>query len=119
MAKKSWSFVYILAKQYNLTDLFCKISMQNLLGHPVRFYAYDAQLLSLSTNEWERETKHDICLSCKLPNEAYFTVVKLVKLLENGSTNLEVSATQIRDNLFLTTTFVCLRETQNKIFDSI
>ena len=93
--------------------------MQNLLGHPVRFYAYDAQLLSLSTNEWERETKHDICLSCKLPNEAYFTVVKLVKLLENGSTNLEVSATQIRDNLFLTTTFVCLRETQNKIFDSI
>ena len=95
--------------------------MQNLLGHPVRFSMPMMRnfchypLMS----ERERETKHDICLSCKLPNEAYFTVVKLVKLLENGSTNLEVSATQIRDNLFLTTTFVCLRETQNKIFDSI
>ena len=28
-------------------------------------------------SEREMETKHDICLSCKLPNEAYFTVVKL------------------------------------------
>ena len=62
-------------------------------------------------SEREMETKHDICLSCKLPNEAYFTVVKLDAGQIVGrslSTNCSTK-TQIQDNLFLATTFLCLR----------